>query len=72
LARALELFDAVPKSICVEITLPDKDLPILWAAMAARATHLITGDVRHFGPYFGKRIEGTLVLLPAHYLQRNS
>jgi uncharacterized protein len=47
-----------------------KDAPILLAAIAARATHLITGDVRHFGPYFGKQIEGILVLSPADYLGR--
>jgi len=45
-----------------------KDVPILLAAIEARATHLITGDMRHFGPHFGKRIEGILVLSPADYL----
>lgn len=48
--------------------LPDKDLPILAGALAARATHLITGDVRHFGPFFGESLEGILVLPPARYL----
>jgi uncharacterized protein len=46
-----------------------KDKPILLAAMEARATHLITGDVQHFGPCFGKRIEGILILTPADYLK---
>jgi len=35
--------------------------------MEAQATHLITGDVRHFGPYFGKTIEGILIVTPAQY-----
>ena len=51
------------------ISLPDKDRPILLAAMAARATHLLTGDLQHFGPYFGQRIENVLILPPAEYLR---
>jgi hypothetical protein len=50
--------------------LPEKDAPILLAAMEAQATYLITGDVRHFGLYFGKHIEGILILLPANYLNK--
>lgn len=49
------------------ITLPDTGRPILLAALAARATHLLTGDVTHFGRYFGRRLEGVLVLPPADY-----
>jgi hypothetical protein len=37
--------------------------------MEARATHLITGDVEHFGPYLSKTVEGILVLTRAQYLQ---
>ena len=51
-----------------DLELPDKDRPILLAAVSAGATHLLTGDFRHFGPYFGKRIEGVLVLPPGEYL----
>ncbi len=50
------------------IELPDKDRPVLLAAFGAGATHLLTGDFRHFGPYYGKRIEGVLVLSPEGYL----
>lgn len=49
------------------VRLPDKDLPILQAAIAAKATHLLTGDKTHFGPYFGQVIEGVLILPPASY-----
>lgn len=49
------------------VALPAKDVPILLAAIAGQATHLLTGDVRHFGPLFGKTIAGVLVMLPAHY-----
>jgi predicted nucleic acid-binding protein len=52
------------------INLPDKDKPILQAAIDARATHLVTGDVKHFGRYYGQTIAGVLILPPAQYLQR--
>ncbi len=50
--------------------LPEKDQPILAAALKARATHLLTGDSTHFGRYYGRRIAGMLVLRPAEYLAR--
>lgn len=48
------------------INLPDKDIPVLQAAVAGKANLLITGDFRHFGPLFdstiaGVRIESTSV-----------
>lgn len=49
------------------IRLEPKDRPILLAAIHAGATHLLTGDVRHFQHLFGKRIAGVLVLRPAQY-----
>lgn len=48
--------------------LPEKDLPILRAAVAADATHLVTGDRRHFGALFGKKVAGVLVVRPADHL----
>ena len=50
------------------VKLPDKDRPILLAAISVGATHLLTGDFRHFGPYYGERIEGILILPPGSYL----
>ena len=50
------------------IRLADKDHPILKAAIAAEATHLITGDIQDFGRYFGRRIAGILVVTPADFL----
>jgi uncharacterized protein len=52
------------------VRLPDKDHPILKAAIAAEATHLVTGDVKDFGPYFGRRIGGVLVVTPADFIRR--
>src|SRR6516165_3717855 len=64
LATAIEFFDAIPRVLPREVTLTDKDVPIFLAAMASRATHLLTGDVHHFGRYFSKTIEGILILSP--------
>ena len=51
------------------VVLPDKDQPILIAALDARATHLLTGDLQHFGPYYGHTVEGVLILPPGQYLR---
>lgn len=53
----------------VEITLVEKDAPILQAAIGVNATHLLTGDVKHFGHLFGVSVQGVLVLPPAEYLK---
>jgi predicted nucleic acid-binding protein len=50
------------------VALPEKDAPILAAAIASGATHLITGDRRDFGALYGERIGGVLVLPPRDYL----
>lgn len=68
LSRSLQLFDASNRPFPRGIALPDKDKPIFLAAVEAHCTHLLTGDLRHFGPYFGKAIEGILVLTPSDYL----
>ena len=52
-----------------EIELPEQDWAILGSASASGATHLITGDLRDFGAYFGERILGVLILRPAEYLR---
>ena len=69
LVSKLSLFDPIMNALPSGVTLPEKDAPILLAAIAARATHLLTGDLQHFGPYLGKRIAGILVLLPGEYLR---
>lgn len=69
LARHVYLFDAASRQLPSGLTLPEKDTPIFLAAMQAKATHLVTGDIRHFGPYIGKRMEGILILTPADYLK---
>jgi uncharacterized protein len=51
------------------LVLPPGDRLIFLAAMAARATHLLTGDRTHFGPYYGRTIAGVLILPPGVYLR---
>ena len=69
LAESLQIVAAGDDEISGEFTLPEKDRPILRAAIHAGATHLVTGDVRHFGRYFGKTIQGVKILSPAAYLK---
>jgi hypothetical protein len=69
LAKDVHLFDAAPRQLPRGISLPEKDMPILLAAMNARATRLLTGDVRHFGTYFGKKIENLAIMLAGTYLR---
>lgn len=51
------------------IDVAEKDRPTLAMAVAARATHLLTGDVRHFGRYYGQTVAGVRILPPAAYLR---
>ncbi len=69
LSGLIHLFEPGSGRLPRGISLPEKDAPILLATIAAHATHLLTGDVRHFGAYFGKRIEGVVILLPGEYLR---
>jgi predicted nucleic acid-binding protein len=69
LTRHLHLFQAAARDLPSGISLPEKDVPILLAAIETSASHLLTGDVRHFGSHFGRRIAGTLTLLPGEYLR---
>jgi predicted nucleic acid-binding protein len=68
LVEALEILESLPAAR-LQTTLPEKDQPILAAAVAGRATHLITGDMKHFGEFFGKTLAGVAVLPPAAYLR---
>lgn len=52
------------------IELPEKDRPVLLAAIAAQAKYLITGDTIHFGKYFGKVVNGVRICRPRDYLGR--
>lgn len=51
------------------VHLPEKDAPILQAAMDGGAAILLTGDISHFGRYFGKTVGGVRILLPGDFLR---
>jgi uncharacterized protein len=70
LGARLTLLDAPPGQLPSDIILPDKDVHIFLAAIEASATHLLTGDFRHLGRYYRKRIAGILILPPAEYLRQ--
>jgi predicted nucleic acid-binding protein len=50
------------------IHLPEKDRPVLLAAISIRADYFLTGDITHFGKYFGQRVSGVTICLPRDYL----
>lgn len=70
LSSDLRLFEASDRKLPSGVSLPDKDAPILLAAIEAHADYLLTGDIRHFGPYFGRKIEGVVVALPSQYFKK--
>ena len=72
LLRTVEIVDTTPaeRPLAVSLKLADKDRPILLAAIESRSTHLLTGDFKHFGPYYGQTIEGVLILPPSDFLRR--
>ena len=57
LTRLLEGMTVVPATVafvdCPD-SLPAKDAPVFAAAVQCRATHLLTGDVKHFGPLMNR------------------
>ena len=71
LLKKVEVGEAMmlPPELRGKIDLPEKDWPVLGGAAAAGATHLITGDLRHFGAFFGKEVLGVQILKPADYLR---
>lgn len=54
----------IPKGIMI----PENDVPVLKAAIGIKATHLISGDQKAFGKYYGKSIKGVSILKPSAYL----
>jgi predicted nucleic acid-binding protein len=62
LARKCEIVTQLISGLDVE--LPAKDVPILGGAVAGRATHLLTGDERDFGKFWGKTIQGVKIVAP--------
>ncbi len=73
LERLLSEVEIVPDpspDLPCPMELPDKDRPVYLAAVGGKATHLLTGDFKHFGPFYGKTIQGLLILSPGDYLSK--
>ena len=49
------------------IELPEKDRPVLLAAISVKADYLLTGDSTHFGKYFGQTVSGVKICRPRDY-----
>ena len=73
LEKLLEDVEIVPESpgtsLPPEARLPAGDEPILKAAIAARATHLVTGDLRDFGRLLDREVGGVRIQTPGVFLR---
>ena len=70
LVRRMKVVTDLPdRPLPQAVTLPAQDQPILQAAIGANATHLLTGDFTDFGRYYGRTVEGVVILPPAEYLR---
>jgi hypothetical protein len=69
LSQPMHFFDASQRKFPRGVSLPEKNVPILLAAIEARSTHLLTGDVKHFGRFLGTKIEGIAIVLADEYLR---
>lgn len=58
-----------PSPLPAEIELPEGDRPILAAAMTSGCTHLLSGDRRAFGAYYGRKVAGVSILRLAESLR---
>ena len=64
----VQLVPDVDPNIPCPIELPEKDRPVLLAAISIKANYLLTGDMIHFGKYFGQTVRGIKICLPRDYL----
>ncbi|MFQ5673126.1 MAG: hypothetical protein ACE5G9_08525 [Nitrospinales bacterium] len=69
LVRKMAVVEATQAPPPRGIKLPAKDMPILADAISGGTTHLLTGDIAHFGAWYGKTMAGIRVLPPAEYLR---
>jgi predicted nucleic acid-binding protein len=53
----------------LDVGLPPKDMPILGGAIAGHATHLLTGDEKDFGKFWGKTVQGVKIVSPKMLVQ---
>ena len=70
LARILEEVEVhpasdAPRALPASLPLPEKDRPVLGAAIRLGCDALVTGDRRHFGVLFGRVISGVAIHSPS-------
>ena len=53
ISRSVHLVPDVAGERCT-LSLPEKDRPVFAAAQRCKATHFLTGDRQHFGPYMNR------------------
>ena len=54
-----------PEALEAALPVPEKDRPVLAAAIGSRCKVLITGDRTHFGAFYGKSLGGVTVYSPS-------
>ncbi|HVS11030.1 MAG TPA: PIN domain-containing protein [Planctomycetota bacterium] len=61
----VEEIEVVPSAMFpLPVTVDEKDVPLLCAAIRARSDYFVTGDRRDFGHLFETRVHGVLVITP--------
>ncbi len=70
LAEKLELASQPTRHQGPRLRLPAKDEPIWFAAWASKATHLLTGDLKDFGPHMNQsaQSDGIVIQTVAEFL----
>jgi predicted nucleic acid-binding protein len=68
LLATVQIVAEVDPQVPCPIDLPEKDRPVLLAAISARADFFLTGDVTHFGKFLGKSAGGVKICRPRYYL----
>ncbi|MFW6414941.1 MAG: PIN domain-containing protein [Thermodesulfobacteriota bacterium] len=62
LIKEIKIIPHTVQSSC-PLELPNKDKPIFLAALQGGATHLLTGDLTHFGPFMNKAADTKGILI---------
>jgi predicted nucleic acid-binding protein len=69
LLSKMRMTPEVDPRIPCPIELPEKDRPVMLAAISIKADYLVTGDAIHFGRYFGQIVSGVRICRPRDYLR---
>ncbi len=70
--KQVEIVSETDPEIPCPTELPPKDRPVLMAAIMAQVGFLITGDLKHFGPYYGQIFTGVKICRLRDYLQQQA